>query len=90
MQYFLVWQYIWNMFKPGCPLSYIEKVRCIHKMIHDEKFIVSYKRHDWENERIRFKAFYYCILTGSGNIVALLFAAQHYGKQLINNIKRIK
>ena len=89
MQYFLVWQYIWNMFKPGCPLSYFDKVRYIRKMIHEEKFIISCKRHDWKNEqRIRFKAFYYCTSTGSGNIVAMLFAAQHYGKQLINKIKK--
>lgn len=89
MQYYLVWQYIWNMFKPGCPFGFGEKVRKIRKMMGDEKFKTSCRRHDWSRESVRYKIFYLYISTDSALLVAFLFASQHYGKQIVNKIKRI-
>lgn len=90
LQYYLVWQNCWNIFKPGCPFSYVNKVKYIRHMICEEKFTLSCKLHDWKNERMRFKIFHYCSMTGSGNIVAILFIIQHYGKQIVNFVNDLK
>jgi len=88
MQYYLVWQYIWNMFKPGCPYPFSTKVIKIRELMNDEDFATSCRFHDWKKESLRYKLFYRCIRTGSPLIVALLFGSQHYGKQLVNLLKR--
>lgn len=88
MQYYLVWQYIWNMFKPGCPYSFSTKVKKIQMMMADQTFVSSCDHHNWGRESMRYKFFYRCIQTGSPLLVALLFWSQHYGKQIINFFKQ--
>lgn len=84
IQYYLVWQYIWNMFKKGCPLSFGEKKKQIKEYMQNHNFIESCKIHKWSNDNIYFKLFYVCIFLKSSFMVAFLFASQHYIKQIIN------
>ena len=88
LQYYLVWQYIWNMFKPGCPYTFSTKIKKIHNMIDDQNFRYSCNYHDWKKESLRFKIFYRCAQTGSPLLVALLFWSQHNGKQIINIFRK--
>lgn len=84
MQYYLVWQYIWNMFKKGCPLSFTQKYKQINEYIQNTDFIESCKIHNWANDNIYYKLFHICISMKSPFMVACLFAAQHHIKQFIN------
>lgn len=84
IQYYLVWQYIWNMFKKECPLSFFQKKMQIKKYMQAPDFIESCKIHDWSNDNIYYKLFYICINMKSPFMVAFLFTSQHYIKQVIN------
>lgn len=86
MQFYLAWQYIWNMFKPGCPMSLSEKRTIVKKLINEKAFLQSCDNRDRNRERLRYKLFYYCSKTGNSMLVILLFYAQHHGKQIINSI----
>lgn len=88
MKYYLVWQYIWNIFKSGCPLSYKDKIKYINRMINDSDFKTSCENHDWGKESLRYKLFNLVTRTRSAHIVAYLFLCQHHGKQLFNIIKK--
>lgn len=84
MQYYLVWQYIWNMFKKGCPLSFTQKHKQIKEYIQNADFIESCKIHNWSNDNIYYRLFHICVSMKSPFMIACLFAAQHHIKQFIN------
>jgi len=86
IQYYLVWQYIWNMFKPGCPLSFGEKVRAIKCYINERMFIDSCQEHDWKHEVYYMKFFRLSLKTHSPLLVAFLFLAQHNIKCVWNKL----
>lgn len=89
IQYYLIWQYIWNMFKKGCSLSFLKKVRRIKSFLQNREFIESCKVHDWSSENFYYKLFYICVLLKSPFLVGCLFASQHYIKKILNMLVRL-
>lgn len=86
LQYYLTWKYIWNIFKPGCPWNWKEKILYIHEYIKKDDFKLSLREQQWKREPFCFKIFHVCVLTHSATIVALLFFTPHHLKHFLNKI----
>lgn len=88
MQYYLVWQYVWNMFKNGCPLSFMQKYKQVKGYMGNADFQKSCRLHDWSNDNIYYRLYHLCILMDSPLLTSMLFQAQHTVKQLLNRLKK--
>lgn len=88
IKYYLVWQYIWNMFKSGCPLTFIQKYSIVKEYMGDSSFKKSCIQHDWSHENIYYRLYHLCIRLRSPLLMSMLFLCQHEIKKIINKIKR--
>lgn len=86
MQYYLVWQYVWNMFKSGCPLSFFQKYMKIREYMSNSEFQRSCRLHDWSKDKLYYRLYHLCIQIHSPFGVSLLFLFQHKIKQLLNRV----
>lgn len=84
----LVWQYLWNMFKPGCPLSITQKYKYVVKCMKNEEFWHSCSVHDWSKDNVYLRLFHACISAHSPLLVVLLFYCQHKVKKVLNTINK--
>lgn len=88
IQYYLVWQYVWNMFKSGCPLSFFQKYKKIRSYMSNSDFQKSCKLHDWSKDNLYYRLYHLCIRLHSPLCVSMLFFSQHKVKQLLNRVKK--
>ena len=88
MQYYFVWQYVWNMFKNGCPLNFMQKYKKVKEYMSRTDFQKSCKQHDWSDDNIYYRLYHYCILLKSPFLTSMLFLSQHKVKQLLNKLKK--